>query len=225
MPNRSPTFLSESLSLRFLLSPFKHAFVALLIVLLTFGASLIIHGTYQHQNLLAAELEMTLRIFANKEGGFHTAVARYVYQGFHWFFFEISGIDKYFNHGPQNSIDAYLFGTLKQHQDKLHILDQTLKIISVRLGNLAAYLPLLIILVAASLHDGLMQRKIRQENASRESSVIYHLSIYWRFGLIWTSTMLYLCLPVTIPPLVLLFPIGLLCVLIFTQAKYLKKYL
>lgn len=56
-------------------------------------------------------------------------------------------------------------------------------------------------------------------------AAIYHMSIYWRFGVIWTSAILYLCLPVSISPALLLLPIAFICVLMHIQAKYLKKYL
>lgn len=158
-------------------------------------------------------------------GGYHTIIAKYTYQGLHHLFFNMTGINDLTAHGPQSTIGEHIWSVLQPHQDKLYRLDQTFKVVSLRFGNLAAYLPLLIILVSVSIYDGLMQRKIRQSNASRESAAIYHMSIYWRFGVIWTSAILYLCLPVSISPALLLLPIAFICVLMHIQAKYLKKYL
>lgn len=225
MAKRPPTFLSESLSLRFLLTPVKRIAVILLIALLMFGVSLLVQSNYQQQDLLASELETTLRIFSGGDTGHHTVVTKYAYQGLHWLFFDVTGIDDLIAFGPQSTVSEHIWGVLQPHQDKLHRLDQTLKIISLRIGNLAAYFPLLVILAAVSIYDGLMQRKIRQSNAARESAAIYHMSIYWRFGIIWTSVILYLCLPVSISPALLLLPIAFICVLVYIQAKYLKKYI
>ena len=76
-----------------------------------------------------------------------------------------------------------------------------------------------------ALFDGLMQCKIRQKNASRESAGIYHRAKYWRTGLVSLVILIYLCLPIAIPHYLLLVPIGLLASLVFIQAKFLKKYL
>ncbi|WP_373740388.1 DUF4400 domain-containing protein [Neisseria sp.] len=197
----------------------------MLIALLMFGASLIVQSNYQQQHLLAHELETTLRMFAGRDGGYHTVITKYAYQGLHHLFFDLTGINDLIEYGPQSTIGEHIWSVLQPHQDKLLRLDQAFKIISVRLGNLSAYLPLLIILAAVSIYDGLMQRKIRQSNATRESAAIYHMSIYWRFGVIWTSVILYLCLPVSLSPALLLLPITFICVLMHIQARYLKKYL
>lgn len=226
MANRQPAFLSESLSLRFLLMPFKRAFVVLLISLLTFAFSVIIQGSYQHNGLLARELDLTLNIFADTgENSFHIRLARNTYDGLHWLFYGLTGIDSMSAYGPTDSVEEFTWKILEQHKDKLAVFDQSLKIVAVRIGNIVAYIPLFVVVVIASGFDGLIQRRIRQDNATRESSIIYNLSVYWRFGILWTSIILYLSLPFSLPSEILLVPIGLLCILIFIQFKYFKKYL
>ena len=70
-----------------------------------------------------------------------------------------------------------------------------------------------------------MKRKVRQQNAGRESAAIYHRAKFWRTGILWTTIFIYLSMPFSIDPIILLIPITLLSIAIFLQAKYLKKYL
>ena len=94
-----------------------------------------------------------------------------------------------------------------------------------RLGNIAflsifaSYLSLLAVI------DGFVQRRIRQENASRESAGIYHRAKYWRTGIVSTSSVLYLSAPFPVSPLWLLIPVCGGAGMLYLQAKYLKKYL
>lgn len=198
----------------------------MLIAMATFAISIIIQGSYQHNGLLARELYITLNIFEDKgENSFHIILARNIYEGLHWLFYGLTGIDRMSAYGPTDSVEEFTWRALEQYQDKLSVFDQSLKIIAVRIGNILAYAPLFAIALAATGFDGLMQRKIRQDNATRESSAIYNLAVYWRFGVLWTSIILYLSLPFSLPSEILLVPIVITCVLFFLQIKYFKKYL
>lgn len=114
---------------------------------------------------------------------------------------------------------------LENFTEKLSILNDTLKIIAIRIGNIMAFIPLLIIMVCSTVFDGFMMRKIRQQNAARESAAIYHRAKFWRSGIIWTTVLIYLSMPFSVDPIILLLPVVLLSITGFFQAKYLKKYL
>ena len=220
-------FLTEALSVRFLFAPFKLIITVLFIVGFLFISSLIAQNWFHQPDLLERELAYTQIIFSDEgsESDFHILLVRHSYDILYWFFFETTGLNTMFVYGPSNGFQEILVNSFYNHQEKIEILNQTLKIISIRLGNLVAYLPLLLLLLITSVFDGFMQRKVRQQNASRESAGIYHRAKYWRTGLVWMVILIYLCVPFAIPPTLLVIPVVLLSVLAFTQAKYLKKYL
>lgn len=222
-------FLTEAMSIRFLLSPFKLVLTVLFIVGFLFISSLIAQTWFHQPVLLEQELAYTDILFADsnktEDVDFHISLIRYCYDSLYWIFFDVTGLNTMFEDGPTNLIQEITVDSLYPYKNQLEILNQTLKIISIRLGNLFAYFPLLICLLGAAIWDGFMQRKVRQQNAARESAAIYHRAKYWRTGWVWMSMLVYLCIPIALPPTLLLIPITLLSVLAFTQAKYLKKYL
>ena len=83
-------FLQQSMSIKFLLAPFRWTIVVLMVVLILFAAS-IISQTYFHQTeLLTYELEQTANVFTqgdNNGNTFHFVVSRYCYQALYWLFF------------------------------------------------------------------------------------------------------------------------------------------
>jgi integrating conjugative element membrane protein (TIGR03747 family) len=228
MRKQNGGFLGEALSVRSLFAPFRLAVTVLFIVLVLFAFSLVTQSWFHQPDLLSQELAYTQIVFERteeKDATFHIMVIRYCYDALYWLFFKLTGLSTLFENDSINGAQELLVDAFYPYSDKLEVLNQTLKIISIRLGNLFAYLPLLICLASAALFDGLMQRKIRQKNASRESAGIYHRAKYWRTGLVSLVILIYLCLPIAIPHYLLLVPIGLLASLVFIQAKFLKKYL
>ncbi|MGB4882838.1 MAG: DUF4400 domain-containing protein [Neisseria sp.] len=225
---KNGSFLIEALSVRSLFAPFKMALTLLFIVGILFAFSLVAQSWFHQPNLLEQELVYTQVIFGQSRSdnpSFHILMIRYFYNALYWLFFDVTGVKAIFEDVPINDFQQIIVNSLYSYKDNLEILNQTLKIISIRLGNLFAYLPLFVCLASVALFDGLMQRKIRQQNASRESAGIYHRAKYWRTGLVSLVTLAYLCAPVAIPHYLLLFPIVCLAILIFIQAKFLKKYL
>ena len=220
-------FLQQSMSIKFLLAPFRWTIVVLMVVLILFAAS-IISQTYFHQTeLLTYELEQTANVFTqgdNNGNTFHFVVSRYCYQALYWLFFDVTGVDTLFESSTntlQNTMQFVLAG-LEPHLDTLN---DTLKVLAIRIGNIVAFMPLALVIATVSLTDGLSQRKIRQANAARESAAIYHRAKYWRMGIIWLTCLTYFCSPFPLHPAMLLIPLALLGILIYLQAKYLKKYL
>ena len=228
MRKQNGGFLGEALSVRSLFAPFRLAVTVLFIILVLFAFSFVNQSWFHQPDLLRQELAYTQIFFEKKkkkDATFHIMVIRYCYDALYWLFFKLTGLSTLFENDSINGAQELLVDAFYPYSDKLEVLNQTLKIISIRLGNLFAYLPLLICLASAALFDGLMQRKIRQKNASRESAGIYHRAKYWRTGLVSLVILIYLCLPIAIPHYLLLVPIGLLASLVFIQAKFLKKYL
>ena len=225
---KNGNFLTDTLSVQSLLSPFKILFIIIFIVGFLFVSSVIAQTWFHQPDLLKQELLYTEAVFADSGGNqtdFHILIIRYCYNGLYWLFFELTGITAMFADGPDNLVQEFVVDILYPYKNHIEILNQTLKIISIRLGNLFAYMPLLACLLVAAVYDGFMKRKIRQQNAARESAGIYHRAKYWRTRWVWSSILLYMCLPFALPPILLGIPITLICVMFFVQAKYLKKYL
>lgn len=225
---KAGSFITEAISIRFLLAPLKLLVTILLIMMVLFVSSLITQSWFHQPALLEQELAHTQAIFeaaSTPNDDFHIILIRRCYDTLYWFFFELTGLHELFVFGPKSELGQMVGDALLPHQDKIEILNQTLKIISIRMGNLFAYLPLLLCITITTVFDGLMQRKIRQQNAARESAGIYHRAKYWRTGMVWTAILVYLYLPISISPTWIMVPICLIGVLVFLQAKYLKKYL
>ena len=218
-------FLQQSMSIKFLLSPFKWVIVVLMVVLILFGTSIISQVYFHQPALLNYELQQTANVISVGDGeAFHFAISRYCYQGLYWVFFEITGLDTLFEQ-PTNSFHNTAQVLLSGIEPHMGTLNDTLKVLAIRIGNLFAFLPLAFLIIAASFSDGLMQRKVRQANADRESAAIYHRAKYWRMGILWLTCLTYLCSPIPLQPILLLLPLSLFGVLIYIQTKYLKKYL
>ena len=100
------------------------------------------------------------------------------------------------------------------------------QIIGVRLATLVVVLPLIALVYAVALADGLVQRAIRRVSGGRESSNIYHRAKYLQFVLVVTSMAIFLLWPSSIDLLVncsILLSIS--AVLVRLQWLYYKKHL
>lgn len=109
-------------------------------------------------------------------------------------FFDVTGLDTLFESSTntlQNTMQFVLAG-LEPHLDTLN---DTLKVLAIRIGNIVAFMPLALVIATVSLTDGLSQGRVRQANAARESAAIYHRAKYWRMGIIWLTCLTYFLLP------------------------------
>ncbi len=230
-------FITESLILRFLTAPLRWLKVLAFVILIVFGSSMILQTWFHQPSLLQQETAMTQQLgrqslwaefnsqTAENKPGINIQAARYAYSAFSTVFFEWSQINRALNSNLPGDFGYGIGQTLKAHIGYLQRFDDTLKIIAVRLGNAALFALFALFLTLLGLIDGLVQRRIRQENAGRESAGLYHRAKYWRSGIAWSSLLVYLCLPVAVSPLWLTLPAIAAAVMTFLQAKYLKKYL
>jgi conjugal transfer protein traD len=228
MARQSSDFLSKSTSIGIITTPFKWICIILLIVIILFISSISIQSYFGQEHLLEAELLKTQQVFSSIENDdvpFHIKITRFAYETLYLAIFNVTGIESLLSEAQSDAINFGLAGMLDSFKPELAILNDTLKIISIRIGNISAFFPLLFISISSAFFDGLMKRKVRQQNAGRESAAIYHRAKFWRTGILWTTIFIYLSMPFSIDPIILLIPITLLSIAIFLQAKYLKKYL
>jgi len=100
------------------------------------------------------------------------------------------------------------------------------QLIGVRLATLVVVLPLISLVYAVAITDGLVQRAIRRVSGGRESSNIYHRTKYLQFVLVVTSMAIFLLWPASIDLLPLWGAVaGLAAVLARLQWSYYKKHL
>ena len=226
-------FMQESSILRTLTLPFRSMRIAVVAILILFGSTIISQIYFHKPALLTQELQLTQQLGLTKpitgnlkkskaplpeqvqlttiKPPLNISIPRYIYNGFRFVFFTLFKIDR-----------------LASNPNAAHYIqkfDDTLKVISMRIGNITIYLFFTIYLSVIALIDGLNARKIRQANAGRESASLYHRAKYLRTGILWSSIFIYLTLPVAVSPQWLLIPVFGIAVSIFVQAKYLKKYL
>lgn len=220
----------NSLPLKFLLAPFRAAYVLFLIILTIFGLSFVTQTYFHQPSLVQQEIRQlehlgTYSLLSDEPATINQTVSRAVYSGLGTAFFDWTGINRALQ--ARNETDAgYRFKTYLQPRiEWLKHFNNTLKVTAIRLGNICLFIGLAVLLNLLALSDGLVMRAVRQKNASRESAGIYHRAKYWRTGITWISILLYLSLPLAIPPYLLALPIALCASLTFLQAKYLKKYL
>lgn len=240
-------FIAESLVLRFLTAPLKWLKIILLVTLILFGNSIVMQNWFHRPDLLEQELSATSRLGQQmvwrqlhsnstdtgkpetktqlSESALNLTITRYSYTAFSTVFYEWIPINYLLATVPGDIGYNVKEQFLEPNRYYLERFDQTLRIIALRLGN-AAFIGLFALYIAVPvLTDGFVQRRIRQDNASRESAGIYHRAKYWRTGIISCSLLVYLSCPWPVSPLWLLMPVFAVSVMIYLQAKYLKKYL
>lgn len=238
-------FIAESLVLRFLTAPLKWFKIILLVTAIVFGSSIIMQNWFHRPDLLEQELSATSQLGQQtvwqqlhpadpkkpetenrlSENALNLTVTRYVYTALSTVFYEWIPINYLLATSPGDIGYNIKEQFLESNRYYLERFDQTLRIISLRLGN-AAFIGLFALyLCIPVVTDGLVQRRIRQENASRESAGIYHRAKYWRTGIVSCSLLGYLACPWPMSPLWLFIPVGAVSTMVYLQAKYLKKYL
>ena len=99
-------------------------------------------------------------------------------------------------------------------------------VFAVRLAVLALSAPAFILLVLVGMIDGLVQRDIRRWSGGRESAFIYHWAKKFILPSLMLPWMLYLAMPISIHPTLIVLPFAVLFALAMTvMTSTFKKYL
>ena len=100
------------------------------------------------------------------------------------------------------------------------------QIVAARLAVLCLGVPLFVLSALLGLVDGLVQRDLRRWGGGRESSFLYHYAKRSNGAFLIVAGMLYLTLPVSLPPALIILPTAILFgVSIRLTASMFKKYL
>jgi integrating conjugative element membrane protein (TIGR03747 family) len=95
-----------------------------------------------------------------------------------------------------------------------------------RLAVLCLALPLFLIMGLVGVLDGLVQRDLRRWGGGRESSYLYHYAKRSNGAFLVTAWVVYLALPLSLPPAVIILPFAaLLAVSLGITTSMFKKYL
>ncbi|WP_049258644.1 DUF4400 domain-containing protein [Eikenella corrodens] len=241
--NNRQDLIAESLVLRFLTAPVKLLKIILLVIAILFGSSILLQSYFYRPDLLQQEVENTMQLGnqslwqkwttndgrlpenKNPDTGINLTLTRYTYTALSTVLYEWIPLNYLLESNPGDTGYGIKEQFLEPNRDYLERFDQVIRVISLRLGNIAFLSIFAIYLSLLAVIDGFVQRCIRQENASRESAGIYHRAKYWRTGIVSTSSVLYLSTPWPLSPLWLLLPICIGAAMVYLQAKYLKKYL
>ena len=216
-------FMKESTILRTLTLPFRSVRILIFVILILFGSSIALQTYFHTPDLLAQELAVAQKIGTTQSIYNHKnqqqiikppmniTITLHTYNSLYWLFFKAARLEEV-------SANNQFYGYIQQFNGNL-------KIISMRLGNVAIYIFYALFLSIIALIDGLNARKIRQANAARESASLYHRAKYLRTSILFSTIFIYLTLPIAINPQWLLIPVIAIAISVFMQAKYLKKYL
>ncbi len=228
----------NSMVLKFLLLPFRWCLILFFVISIVFGVSLVSQSYSGDQSRTTEEahyLELMAQNKplwqkdadeANTAEPLHLTVYRFSYEKLYAVFFRYSGIEQAWQAQTEKDKGFMLKQKyLVPHANILEKLMQTLKLISLRLGYIAYFVWFALIFNMVAVVDGFMVRAIRQQNASRESAGLYHRAKYWRSGILWLGMTLFLAWPTAVSPYWLFIPTVGFALLVWLQAKYLKKYL
>ncbi len=101
-----------------------------------------------------------------------------------------------------------------------------LQVFCARLAVLILALPLILMTALVGLVDGLVKRDLRRWGGGRESSYLYHYAKRLNAGLLIGAWVLYLAIPVSVPPPLIILPFAILIAMtISVTASMFKKYL
>jgi integrating conjugative element membrane protein (TIGR03747 family) len=101
-----------------------------------------------------------------------------------------------------------------------------IQITLLRVAITTLFIPFFILLSAISMVDGLVQHYLRRINGGRESALIYHHTRNAILPVLFIGCGLYVALPFSIAPQLIILPSAVLCaLLIFFATKTFKKYL
>ncbi|MBI6855535.1 TIGR03747 family integrating conjugative element membrane protein [Pseudomonas cichorii] len=130
--------------------------------------------------------------------------------------------------GPRNGVDLsyQLAWAFTKFQDYGLAALYTLLVFCVRLVILTLTIPLFAMAAFVGFVDGLVRRDLRKFGAGRESSYLYHKARSTMMPLVIMPWTLYLALPFSVSPLLVLLPCAaLLGISVSITASSFKKYL
>jgi integrating conjugative element membrane protein (TIGR03747 family) len=100
------------------------------------------------------------------------------------------------------------------------------QVFAVRLAVLTLAMPAFVLIGIVALVDGLVQRDLRRWGGGRESAFIYHHAKRWLFPALLLAWIIYLGLPFSVHPNVVILPFaGLFALSLTITAATFKKYL
>ncbi len=100
-----------------------------------------------------------------------------------------------------------------------------IQVFATRLAILTLALPAFLLLSLVGLVDGLVQRDIRRWSGGRETSFVYHWAKRLVLPSVYLPWIIYLALPVSVHPNLVVLPFALVCALsIAVMATTFKKY-
>ena len=127
---------------------------------------------------------------------------------------------------PAKELRAYLWQTAGLLQNYLIAATYSVLVFMVRLLVLCLTLPLFVLAAFVGLVDGLVRRDIRRFGAGRESGFVYHRAKAMLMPLAVLPWVIYLALPVSVDPLLILLPSAvLLGMAVDVTAGSFKKHL
>jgi integrating conjugative element membrane protein (TIGR03747 family) len=107
----------------------------------------------------------------------------------------------------------------------VHVLLDTLAIVSFRLLICLMAIPFIVAFIILSCVDGLVQRDIRKHQGARESTFFFHKVKELLSKSVFIILLIYLAFPYMIPPIVMLIPLSIVISLILSLSlKNYKKY-
>ena len=128
--------------------------------------------------------------------------------------------------GPASS-GRSLFGTFisAAHAYVLAAMN-IVQVFAARVAVLCLAAPLFVLVTLLALVDGLVQRDLRRWGGGRESSYLYHYAKRSNGALLISACIVYLALPFSVPPIMVILPFAVLFGLsVSITASMFKKYL
>lgn len=165
-----------------------------------------------HFELSQLSTEFTRSAFMQEPGHIARSLVEEAYQ---WIFVRTGLADDIQNVSRRVSTGArdfsYYLGVVYVYlEDYLIAAAYTVLVFLLRLLVLFLSLPLFLLAVFVGLVDGLVRRDLRRFNAGRESGFIYHRARASLMPLAVLPWVIYLALPVSISPLLIILPCALL---------------
>lgn len=194
-------------------------------------------GWHHAQGMVSYELDQLSTHFTRsvvvEEPG--RTAHRMVEVGYEWIFIKTGMLDRMQNAPAQTRVGSsdparnfrYYLGLAYVHLESYLIAAAyTLLVFLVRMLVLCLMLPLFLMTAFVGLVDGLVRRDIRRFGAGRESGFVFHRAKATLVPLLVLPWVIYLALPISMSPLLILLPsAALLGVAVDIAAGSFKKYL
>jgi integrating conjugative element membrane protein (TIGR03747 family) len=158
--------------------------------------------------------------------------ARRCSANFYYYLFQKTGIERGIqwlaNPAPQHNPQLHNWVRYAYHLSadySLAAITMT-SVFAVRLAVLVLSAPAFVLLMLVGMIDGLVQRDIRRWSGGRESAFVYHWAKKFILPLLVLPWVIYLAMPVSIHPNVIVLPFAvLLAVVVRVMTATFKKYL